>query len=290
MDDDLEGIKCISRRRYNPYQDTDTFIDECPSFLKDIPEWHKDYFERTKLVYRREARRYLQDTLISLIQVNRVESVYCLCLILFPYPKLHAERDRFKMILGDAVRLNNFKLHSGNTNDHFLFTKKWFECLSEKILLDDLEQAARRGWLYDYGYYVTIWRRYVDEKEACFQQDFEEFESQQQFKRVEGSTELELLDDVSVKSEKIVLQESSAPNSVEVLIELKEKTCKPSTQEQIDQWCAKVESYYSPVGRYKFHINICRKIASEEGFNHSAAHIANETRGIYQKLKAENTK
>lgn len=179
MDDDLEGIKCISRRRYNPYQDTDEFIDECPDFLKDIPEWHREYFKKSKLVYRREAKRYLQDTLISLMQINRVESVYSLCLALFPYPALHAERDSFKVILGDAVRLNNFKLHSGNANDRFLFTKKWFECLSERILLDDLEQAARCGWLYDYGFYVPIWRRYVEEKEARFQQDFTEYENHQ---------------------------------------------------------------------------------------------------------------
>lgn len=60
---------------------------------------------------------------------------------------------------------------------------------------------------------------------------------------------------------------------------------KPETQEQIDRWNRKVEEYYQPMGKFKFHAEICRKISMEEDSNHEPKHIANETRTTYRRLK-----
>lgn len=66
-------------------------------------------------------------------------------------------------------------------------------------------------------------------------------------------------------------------------------SAKADTKLQYEQWNSRVEELWL-TGRYKFHTDICKKIASEEGGSHSAEHIANETRGIFQALKARKTK
>lgn len=265
------------------------WLEKCPHFLNEIPEWHTKLFKDSEKIYEPHPEQFLKDTLQSIRQVSRSMSVYRLLLLLFPYPKLVGRRNQFKNTITDAIRHNGFKVkdYRGNivSADAFFSLEYFHDCAYVYVDLEGLEDAARRGWLYSEGLYVCVWRRYVEEKEACFQQNFEEFESQQQSKGGVGSAELGLLNDVSVRPENLALQESLVPNLVEALTESEEKACKPFAQEQIDRWCAKVENYYSPVGKCKFHINICRKIASEEGFEHSAEYIANETRGAYQKLK-----
>lgn len=155
------------------------WLEKCPNFLNKIPEWHAKLFEDSEKIYESHPEQFLKDTLISIRQVSRHMSVYRLSLLLFPYPRLVGRRNQFKNIITDAIRHNGFKVkdYRGNivSADAFFSLEYFHDCAYVYVDLESLEDAARRGWLYSDGLYVCVWRRYVEEKEARFQLQFDEF-------------------------------------------------------------------------------------------------------------------
>lgn len=160
---------------FNTYSN---YIEDCPAFLVEIPLWHQQFFSEDDRVYQPETKQRLQATLVALKQTSRILSICELCLLLFPYPRLEQKRQQFKYILGDAARLNSFKLHFGEVNNDFIFTKKWSDCLNEFVELETTLTAARKGWFYTDSFYVCIWQRYIEEKEKSFQKSFDSFTTQ----------------------------------------------------------------------------------------------------------------
>jgi hypothetical protein len=146
-----------------------------------------------------------------------------------------------------------------------------------------------------------IWGKYIKTNQECLLKSKVEAERNNDYfiNEVYGSNYRDLIkkegvdtifsNDVSVKPKRLALQKGLVPNLVEILKESEEKTCKSSTQENIDRWCEKVEKYYSPTGKYKVHGEICLKIASEEGFKYSDKYIANKTRQVFQKLSGKKS-
>lgn len=159
------------------------WLEKCPHFLNEIPEWHAKLFQDSEKIYEPHPEQFLRDTLQSIRQVSRYMSVYRLLLLLFPYPRLVQRRNQFKGAITDAIRLNGFKVKDSRGNSvtaDALFSLEYFhDCAYVYVDLESLEDAARRGWLNSDGLYVCIWRRYVEEKEARFQQDFTEYENHQ---------------------------------------------------------------------------------------------------------------
>lgn len=137
------------------------------------------------------------------------------------------------------------------------------------IALSDLKWIA--GW--QIAKCAAIWESYLDEVVRE--------------KAIDGYMESPAYHGEWEDDQSIDFQDKLTPDLIKASTELKEKTCKPSTQENIDRWCEKVEKYYSPTGKYKFHGEICLKIAGEEGFKKSAAYIANKTRQVFQKLSGK---
>lgn len=155
------------------------WLEQCPRFLNEIPEWHANLFNNNDRVYVPHPEQFLRDTLQSLRGVSRLMSVYRLLLLLFPYPGLVDKRNQFKGCITEAIRRNGFKVVDFrekvvSAND--LFLREYFsDCADVYVDLESLEDAARRGWLYSQGLYVCVWRRYVEENEALFQQQFDAF-------------------------------------------------------------------------------------------------------------------
>lgn len=169
------------RRAFNMPADA-KWLTERPPFFDDIPQWHAALFLEKERQYISTPKKHLSDTAISLKQVNRYMSLYNVLLLLFPYPALAGMRNQFKHVVEDAIRLNGFQLRDfrGQTvSANELSCHLYFdECDDMYLDLESLEDAAQRGWLYDYGSYVCVWRRYVEEKEARFQLQFDEFKKE----------------------------------------------------------------------------------------------------------------
>lgn len=167
------------------------WLEKCPHFLNEIPEWHTKLFKDSEKIYEPHPEQFLKDTLQSIRQVSRSMSVYRLLLLLFPYPKLVGRRNQFKNTITDAIRHNSFKVkdYRGNivSADAFFSLEYFHDCAYVYVDLESLEDAARCGWLYSDGLYVCVWRRYVEEKEARFQLQFDQFK--QQFNTSSGQNE-----------------------------------------------------------------------------------------------------
>ncbi|MEZ5535083.1 MAG: hypothetical protein R3F02_05600 [Thiolinea sp.] len=174
-------VKCVSRRRKLGYIKNDTFIQTEPYFLSSLPAWHQSYFTESQRAYTAEAKRVLRYTALAIRDVTRVMSIRDLCLLLFPYPACWWDREKFKHAIFDAVRLNNFKLRENDWGSGKDACKPWLECQGDRVELEAMEFAAKRGWLLDYDFYIPIWRRYVEEKENEYMEHHEEIvESKQE--------------------------------------------------------------------------------------------------------------
>ncbi|WP_298613241.1 hypothetical protein [uncultured Thiothrix sp.] len=167
------------------------WLEKCPNFLNQIPEWHAKLFQDSEKIYEPHPEQFLKDTLQSIRQVSRYMSVYRLSLLLFPYPKLVLRRNQFKGVMTDAIRHNGFKVKDSRGNivtaDAFFALEYFHDCAYVYVDLESVEDAARRGWLYSEGLYVCVWRRYVEEKEARFQLQFDEFK--QEFNASSGKSD-----------------------------------------------------------------------------------------------------
>ncbi len=161
------------------YREDDIFIPDEPHFLQQIPAWHREVFPANKTVYHPEAERILVDTVLAINQVGRVMSVKDLCLLILPFPKLWMERQRLKNVIYDATRLNAMKLFSGESTLEKDRSARWYECLNGHVELEYMEDAAKRGWLLDYGVFIHIWRRYVDEREQYSMEVYASFDKVQ---------------------------------------------------------------------------------------------------------------